>query len=119
MSLKKLCSFVFVFTVTLPRVTKTLNDEICDAESDVSSDAGVVVVVSDVHPRVKREFVPYKSGKVVAGQVSNALDRLLVFSGYDKRIRPQVWSRPASLTKLFDALIVDLKWAIHTKDKLH
>ncbi len=44
----------------------------------------------DVFRRVKREFVPYKSGKTVAGQVSNALDHLLFFSGYDKRIRPQV-----------------------------
>jgi hypothetical protein len=44
----------------------------------------------DVFHRVKREFVPYKSGKTVAGQVSNALDHLLFFSGYDKRIRPQV-----------------------------
>ena len=88
MSLRQLFAFVFVFTATVPRVTKTLNDELCDAESDVSSDAGVVV--GDAHPRVKREFVPYKSGKLVAGQVSNALDHLIFFSGYDKRIRPQV-----------------------------
>ena len=85
MSLRQLFAFVFVFTPTVPRVTKTLNDELCDAESDVSSD-----VVGDAHPRVKREFVPYKSGKLVAGQVSNALDHLIFFSGYDKRIRPQV-----------------------------
>ena len=40
--------------------------------------------------RAKREFVPYKTGKKVAGVVSSALDKLLLFSGYDKRIRPQV-----------------------------
>ena len=40
--------------------------------------------------RVKRAFVPYKTGKEVASQVSNALDHLLLYSGYDKRIRPQV-----------------------------
>ena len=40
--------------------------------------------------RVKRSFVPYRTGKKVAGQVSTALDHLLFFSGYDKRIRPQV-----------------------------
>ena len=87
MSLKRLC-VILIITVTLPRVTKTLNDEMCDADKDVSSDADNA---GDVHHRrVKREFVPYKSGKLVAGQVSNALDHLLFFSGYDKRIRPQV-----------------------------
>lgn len=40
--------------------------------------------------RAKREFVPYKTGKKVAAVVSSALDKLLLFSGYDKRIRPQV-----------------------------
>lgn len=40
--------------------------------------------------RVKRAFIPYRTGKAVASQVSNALDHLLFFSGYDKRIRPQV-----------------------------
>ena len=40
--------------------------------------------------RTKRSFIPYKTGKEVAGQVSNALDHLLFFSGYDKRIRPHV-----------------------------
>ena len=40
--------------------------------------------------RVKRSFIPYRTGKKVASQVSNALDHLLFFSGYDKRIRPQV-----------------------------
>lgn len=54
----------------------------------------------DVFRRVKREFVPYKSGKTVAGQVSNALDHLLFFSGYDKRIRPQVKKILMSLSVL-------------------
>ena len=40
--------------------------------------------------RVKRSFIPYRTGKKVASQVSNTLDHLLFFSGYDKRIRPQV-----------------------------
>ena len=71
-------------------IAKRINgDELLkrDAESDelFKRDAE-----RDVFRRVKREFVPYKSGKTVAGQVSNALDHLLFFSGYDKRIRPQV-----------------------------
>ena len=45
---------------------------------------------SEENERVKRSFVPYRTGKKVAGQVSTALDHLLFFSGYDKRIRPQV-----------------------------
>ena len=44
----------------------------------------------NVFRRMKREFVPYKTGKLVARQVSNALDHLLFKSGYDKRIRPLV-----------------------------
>ena len=44
----------------------------------------------DSGARVKRAFLPYRTGKKVAGQVSNALDHLLFFSGYDKRIRPNV-----------------------------
>ena len=40
--------------------------------------------------RVKRAFLPYRTGKKVASQVSNALDHLLFFSGYDKQIRPGV-----------------------------
>ena len=35
-------------------------------------------------------FVPYKTGREVAAKVSNALDELLLFSGYDKQIRPGV-----------------------------
>ena len=42
------------------------------------------------YDRVKRSFIPYRTGKKVASQVSNTLDHLLFFSGYDKRIRPQV-----------------------------
>lgn len=38
--------------------------------------------------------MPYKSGKTVARQVSNALDHLLKFSGYDKRIRPRLGGPP-------------------------
>ena len=44
----------------------------------------------DSEERVKRAFVPYRTGKKVASEVSNALDNLLLYSGYDKRIRPQV-----------------------------
>jgi hypothetical protein len=40
--------------------------------------------------RVKREFAPYRTGKSVAAEVSNALDQLLLRSGYDKRSRPNV-----------------------------
>ena len=40
--------------------------------------------------RAKRAFLPYRTGKKVASQVSNALDHLLFFSGYDKQIRPGV-----------------------------
>ena len=43
----------------------------------------------DSEERVKRAFVPYRTGKKVASEVSNALDNLLG-SGYDKRLRPQV-----------------------------
>ena len=46
--------------------------------------------LEEENERVKRSFVPYRTGKKVAGQVSTALDHLLFFSGYDKRIRPQV-----------------------------
>lgn len=47
--------------------------------------------------RVKRAFVPYRTGKKVASQVSSALDHLLLFSGYDKRIRPQVGGPPVTV----------------------
>ena len=40
--------------------------------------------------RRKRSFAPYRTGKTVAGQVSQTLDNLLLHSDYDKRIRPQV-----------------------------
>ena len=40
--------------------------------------------------RVKRSFVPYKTGAKIASEVSGTLDDLLMYSGYDKRIRPQV-----------------------------
>lgn len=40
--------------------------------------------------RVRRAFVPYKTGKKVQGVVSSQLDQLLLYSGYDKRVRPQV-----------------------------
>lgn len=42
------------------------------------------------HERVKRELTFYKTGKALTSQVSSALDDLLLHSGYDKRIRPQV-----------------------------
>ena len=50
--------------------------------------------------RVKREFVPYRTGKEMSAQVSTALDKLLIFSGYDKRIRPQV-KKPNVLVMTF------------------
>ncbi len=73
----------------MPSITVTQSDDMCDEyEFNVSGETEH----RDVFRRVKREFVPYKTGKLVARQVSNALDHLLFFSGYDKRIRPQVRS---------------------------
>ena len=40
--------------------------------------------------RKKRAFAPYRTGKTVATKVSEILDNLLLYSDYDKRIRPQV-----------------------------
>ena len=41
--------------------------------------------------RLRRSaFVPYKSGKELSEQVSGTLDKVLLFSGYDKQIRPGV-----------------------------
>ena len=52
----------------------------------------LICITSAQEQRAKRgaEFVPYRTGKKVASQVSTALDRLLFFSGYDKQIRPGV-----------------------------
>jgi len=78
---------VFLCSLILPCITVTQSDDRCDEyEVNVSGETEH----RDVFRRVKREFVPYKTGKLVARQVSNALDHLLFFSGYDKRIRPQV-----------------------------
>ena len=35
-------------------------------------------------------FVPYQTGKALSEQVSGTLDKVLLFSGYDKQIRPGV-----------------------------
>ena len=80
--------------------SETSQNDLCDKnEIAKHSDVDEIAIDSsdifkrderDVFRRVKREFGPYKSGKTVARQVSNALDHLLFFSGYDKRIRPQV-----------------------------
>ena len=54
--------------------------------------SALLICISAQEHRAKRgaEFVPYRTGKKVASQVSTALDRLLFFSGYDKQIRPGV-----------------------------
>ena len=80
-------SVLLLCSLILPCITVTQSDDRCDEyEVNVSGETEH----RDVFRRVKREFVPYKTGKLVARQVSNALDHLLFFSGYDKRIRPQV-----------------------------
>ena len=40
--------------------------------------------------RRRSAFVPYKTGKELSEQVSGTLDKVLLFSGYDKQIRPGV-----------------------------
>lgn len=51
----------------------------------------LICISARASQRAKRaDFLPYRTGKKVASQVSNALDRLLFFSGYDKQIRPGV-----------------------------
>ena len=41
--------------------------------------------------RLRRSaFVPYQTGKALSEQVSGTLDKVLLFSGYDKQIRPGV-----------------------------
>ncbi len=40
--------------------------------------------------RVKRDFVPYRRGAEVAKLVSNTLNSVLLTSGYDKQVRPEV-----------------------------
>ena len=54
--------------------------------------SALLICILAQEQRAKRgaEFVPYRTGKKVASQVSTALDRLLFFSGYDKQIRPGV-----------------------------
>ena len=72
MKLLQIATFMIFFIIAI-KIEKIQSEE--EEESNV---------------RVKRSFIPYRTGKKVASQVSNALDHLLFFSGYDKRIRPQV-----------------------------
>ena len=75
--------------------TYSVTDDFCDEHEigrnyDDETDRIDQSDERDAFRRVRREFVPYKTGKLVARQVSNALDHLLFKSGYDKRIRPLV-----------------------------
>ena len=47
--------------------------------------SALLICILAQEQRAKRgaEFVPYRTGKKVASQVSTALDRLLFFSGYE------------------------------------
>ena len=50
--------------------------------------------------RLRRSaFVPYKTGKELSEQVSGTLDKVLLFSGYDKQIRPGVSRSPPASFK--------------------
>jgi hypothetical protein len=77
---------VLLIILTLRSICAT--EEHCDSTgidcTDSESDEGQFY-------RVKRAFVPYRTGKKVASQVSSTLDHLLLYTGYDKRIRPQVY----------------------------
>ena len=111
MSTFKICLVTVLYLVTFPCVTQTSPDQLCDANRSNVDSSDAESLNSDAKRRVKREFVPYKSGKTVAGQVSSALDHLLVFSGYDKRIRPQVrFQRQSSLLR--KNFIVNLRYSV-------
>ena len=63
----------------------------CQEDMRLLQILAVLICISEGAERAKRAaFLPYRTGKKVASQVSNALDRLLFFSGYDKQIRPGV-----------------------------
>ena len=78
MKLLQIASFNIIIFIIIAIKIEKINSESSKGEKDEENE------------RVKRSFVPYRTGKKVAGQVSTALDHLLFFSGYDKRIRPQV-----------------------------
>ena len=49
---------------------------------------------SDPKDRVKRAFQPFRSERELSKQISTILDELLVESGYDRQIRPQISGPP-------------------------
>ena len=62
-----------------PNCGQECDTEYCSEENDFITE------------RFKRStFVPYRTGATIAKEVSSTLDELLLYSGYDKRIRPQV-----------------------------
>ena len=79
MKLLQIASFNIIIFIIIAIKIEKINSESSEGEKKLEE-----------NERVKRSFVPYRTGKKVAGQVSTALDHLLFFSGYDKRIRPQV-----------------------------
>ena len=79
MKLLQIASFNIIIFIFIAIKIEKINSESSEGEKDLEE-----------NERVKRSFVPYRTGKKVANQVSTALDHLLFFSGYDKRIRPQV-----------------------------
>ena len=79
MKLLQIASFNIIIFIFIAIKIEKINSESSEGEKDLEE-----------NERVKRSFVPYRTGKKVASQVSTALDHLLFFSGYDKRIRPQV-----------------------------
>ena len=78
MKLLQIASFNIIIFIIIAIKIEKINSESSEEKN------------SEDNERVKRSFLPYRTGKKVASQVSTVLDRLLFFSGYDKRIRPYV-----------------------------
>ena len=58
----------------------------CGSENEIGEDE-----LFGRRERLRRSaFVPYQTGKALSEQVSGTLDKVLLFSGYDKQIRPGV-----------------------------
>ena len=89
-------SWFILLLLNLPWISPSML-EFCDILPNCDGDSELMQYnLLDHAPlgRVKRAFAPYKTGKAVANQVSNALDHLLLHSDYDKRIRPQFGGPP-------------------------
>lgn len=71
--------------------------------------------------RMRRSaFVPYKTGAELSEQVSGTLDKVLLFSGYDKQIRPGVSRTHTEVSKEVHRAIVlyGQFWMVKTVDPI-